>query len=175
MPPILTPEQEALVRSKRQSVKPTVYDPNGTSSTSISNDFEAWLIVSAQGTRSKLLDWLNTILSSESNKEFEDLLKETLASETSYLASQLTDVEAQTTSFDAWRADPGVDGWQDVAEIAWLMQELQQGISVNAEKEDLEHLRALKEAVDARHFLSKDSIANRKDRLNAWVTALNSY
>jgi len=175
MPPNLTAAQESVVRTNSKSSKPSVYNPGGTTATAISSNFEAWLILTSKGVKSKLLGWLKTILDSEADKDYEDLLLETMTAEQLNLSTLSGNVATQTSSFDTWRADPGISGWQDVAEIGWLMQEVQQGFSPYQEQDELKHAEALRAAVGTRGASSKDSKASRKTRLNAWIAALNAY
>ena len=175
MPPTLTSAQSAILESKRKTSKPQVYNPNGSSATTISNDFEAWLILSSSGVKGPLQEWISQLLQQDEEKDYQDLLKEMLDKEEASLDAQESALSAQTSAYQDWRASQGVRGWEDVAEVAWMLQELEAGNAAYASQEDLDHRQALRKAVAARLVTSPDSTANKKARLSAWIAALNTY
>jgi len=175
MPRALSSAESAKVESKRKSSKPEVYDPNGTSATPISNNFESWLILSSPGVKGQLLAWIKQLLQQDVEKDYQDLLKETLDKEESSLTAQQDALTPQITAYTDWKSSAGVRGWEDVAEIAWMLQELQTGFTAYQQQDALAHRQALRRAVAARHVASADSTANKKARLGAWVSALNTY
>lgn len=175
MPPKLSTEQSITLETKRKSSKPEVYNPNGTSATPISNDFEAWLILSSQGVKGQLVAWINQLLQQDTEKDYQDLLKETLTKELTSLDAQVAALSSQTSAYSDWRGSAGVKGWEDVAEIAWMLQELEAGNNAYTLLEELTHRQALRRAIDARMMVSADSVADKKTRLNAWVAALSTY
>lgn len=175
MPPTLTSAQSAKIESQRKDSKPQVYNPNGTSATPISNDFEAWLIVASGGVKSQLQTWIEKLLQQDTEKDYQDLLKETLDTETATLTAQLADLEPTTGAYSDWKSSNGVRGWEDVAEIAWMLQELEAGNGTYTLQEELQHRQAFCRAANARLVTSPDSVADKKTRLGAWIGALNSY
>lgn len=175
MPRELSVSEEAKVESSRKAAKPTVYNPNGTTATVITNDFEAWLILADKSTKQKAIKQVNALLEAEEDKDYQDLFKEAAEKEQDSLEDQISSLESKATTFTDWRDATGVSGFEDVAEIGWMMQELQQGFLAAGEIEELEHLEKLREASETRLLTSKDSTADRKTRLNAWLAALSSY
>jgi len=171
----LTVAEEAKVNAHRKSEKPSVYDPNGTTATVITNDFEAWLILADKSSKQKAIAQINALLEAEEDKDFQDLFKEASDAEEESLSSQTSLASGQATTFNDWRNSPGITGFEDVSEIVWMMQELQQSYLAAGELEELEHLDALREAAETRLLTSADSTADRKTRLNAWRAALSSY
>jgi len=171
----LTVAEEAKVNASRKSEKPSVYNPNGTSSTVITSDFETWLILADKSSKQKAISQINSLLEAEDDKDYQDLFKEAAEKEKESLESQISSMGSQATAFNDWRSATGISGFEDVAEIGWMMQELQQGFVAAGEIEELEHLQSLREASETRLLASKDSTADRKTRLNAWLAALSSY
>ena len=175
MPPELTSEEQDKVEAGRKETKPSVYDPSGTVPTTISNDFEAWLILADKGVKQRAAKQINAILKAEADKDYQDLFKEASEKEEEAIEDQISDLSGATSTFTEWRGDAGVSGWEDVSEIAWLMQELQQGQSAAGEKEELEYLQNLRKASGVRLLTSTSSTGDRKTRLNAWLAAFNTY
>lgn len=175
MPPKLTSAQSATIEAKRKSSKPEVFNPNGTGATPVSNDFEAWLIFSSQAVKGPLQAWINQLLQQDTEKDYQDLLKETLDKEQATLDAQVAALSNQTSAYSDWRSSAGVKGWEDVAEIAWMLQELEAGNQAYTLLEDLTHRQALRRAIAARFVASADSTADKKTRLTAWIAALNTY
>jgi hypothetical protein len=174
MPRTLTAAEQVKVDSQRKNNKSSVYDPKGTNPTPISSDFESWLILTGKSTKQKTIDQINELLHAEVDEDYQLLLQESLDIEAESLQIQMTDLTDRTEALETWRKDPGVSGWEDVAEIGWMMQELQQGSSPISEKDELDHLEALRAACGNRLIVSKDSSGSRTTRLNAWLAALNS-
>ena len=175
MPRDLTTDEQNQVDAKRKGSKPQVYNPNGSSATEISLDFEAWLILTGKTVKQNTISQINAILDQEADKDYQDLFTEAATAEKESLAEEVGDLQEATSAFRSWREDPGVTGFQDTAEVSWMMQELQQGISPLAQIEDLTHAELLREAAETRLLLSKDSEAARETRLKAWLAALNAY
>jgi hypothetical protein len=175
MPRSLTAAEEVTVESKRQASKPSVYDPKGKTPTQISKDFETWLILTGKTTKDKIVTQIKELQKAEADKDYQALLKEALDSEEKSLKAQMDDLSSRTEALETWRKDPGVAGFEDVAEIGWMTQELQQGSNPISEKEELDHFEALRAACGNRLIVSKDSTGDRTTRLNAWLAALNSY
>lgn len=175
MPRELTAKENLQVDNGRKDTKPSVYDPNGTTATLISNNMEAWLILTSKSVKAKALGWINSILESEADKDYQDLLKEATDKEAASLALQQTDLAPQVSNFTDWRSSAGIKGWEDVSEIGWLMQELQAGINPFQQTEEVTHLENLRAAATNRQQISPESVANRKQRLNAWISVLNAY
>jgi hypothetical protein len=175
MPRDLSVAEEAKVNASRKTTKPSVYDPNGTTATVVTNDFETWLILADKSTKQKAIKQINALLEMEEDKDYQDLFKEAAEKEKDSLEAQASSLESNATTFTDWRDATGIQGFEDVAEIGWMMQELQQGVLAAGEIEELEHLEKLREAAETRLLTSKDSTASRKTRLNAWLAALSSY
>ena len=171
----LSVAEEAKVNANRKATKPSVYNPNGTTATSITNDFESWLILADKSSKQKAISQINSLLEAEDDKDYQDLFKEAADKEESSLAAQIATLTSKATTFTDWREATGIQGFEDVSEISWMMQELQQGFVAAGEIEELEHLEKLREAAETRLLTSKDSTADRKTRLNAWLAALSSY
>jgi hypothetical protein len=175
MPRNLTAVEQATVESKRQANKPSVYDPRGKSPTAVSKDFETWLILTGKTPKDKVITQIKELQKAEADEDYQALLKETLDAEQKSLKGEMDDLSSRTDALETWRKDPGVAGFEDVAEIGWMTQELQQGSNPVSEKEELDHFEALRAACGNRLIISKDSTGDRTTRLNAWLAALNSY
>jgi len=175
MPKDLTDAELATVESRRKSVRPQIYDPNSGSSQTISKDFEAWLILTDKNTKQSTIKQIKSLLDGEVDSDFQDLFTLTCDLEKESLDQEVSDLESATSAFSNWRSAPGITGWQDVTEIAWMSQELQQGLNPIAEKEDATHFDLLREASLQRLLTSKNSEARRETRLKALLAALNAY
>lgn len=175
MAPTLTKQQQSLVDSKRMTTRPSVYDPNSDNSTTITRDMEQWLILTSKSVKSQAISWIKEILKSESDDTYQNLLKETLDAEAASLSVMETDLGGATSAFTTWRKDPQISGYEDVTEIGWLFQELQQGVAPYEELAQVKHAERFVEAVSDRFAISKESTTSRKARLNTWIAVLNSY
>lgn len=171
----LTTDQEKKVSARRKSARPSVYSPTGGGATTISKDFEAWLILTPKSIKAKAINWVKELQKVEADREYEDLLKECLDVEATSLEVQDMDLSSATQAFTDWRSNPSISGYETVTEISWLFQELQQGMSPHQELDEVTHHVRLRQAVADRYPISKKSTADRKTRLNTWVSVLNSY
>jgi hypothetical protein len=175
MPKTLTDAELAKVESKRKSTRPQVYDPSSGDAQTISKDFEAWLILSDKSVKQSTIKQIKSLLDSETDSDFQDLFHLTVDFEKDSLDQETGDLSGATSAFTEWRGDPGISGWQDVSEIGWMLQELQQGLNPIADKEDVTHMDLLREAAAERLLTSKKSEARRETRLKALVAVLNAY
>jgi hypothetical protein len=175
MPKSLTDAERAKVESKRKSTRPKVYDPSSGSAQTISKDFEAWLILSDKSVKQTTIKQIKTLRDSEADSDFQDLFTITCDNEKDSLDQEISDLSGQTSAFTEWRSEPGISGWQDVAEVGWMLQELQQGLNPIAEKEDATHFDLLRAGALQRLLTSKDSEARRETRLKALIAVLNAY
>ena len=173
--PDLTTEQSKQVESSRHSTRPSVFSPTGGGQVQVGEDFESWLILTPKSTKARAVEWITELLTREADDDYQNLLKETLDSEEASIEVQSMDLAGSTSAFTEWRSNPNVAGFEDVAEIGWLFQELQQGFAPYQEDAELTHYERLRAAVKSRFQLSKDSEATRKERLNSWIAALNAY
>lgn len=172
MPPTLTDEQEQKVAAARKTAKPTVYDPDGKTATTISPDFEAWLILTSSSLKSKAMSWITSLTQSDPDDAYQDLLHENDESLKTGLDHLQSIDSAKSSAFSSWRSNSGISGWEDVREISWLFQELQQR---STETEELKYQQALRTAVYDRCREGKNSSADRNTRLKAWISALSTY
>jgi hypothetical protein len=175
VPAELTKDQETKVSSQRKSNRPSIYNPNDGGAVTISRDLEQWLILTPKDTKAKIVDWIKELKKAEVDEDFQDLLKETLDKEEASLSIQQMDLEAQLTQYLSWRNNPNISGYEDVAEIGWLFQELQQGFSPRADLDVVEHASRLRQGVADRLPTSQDSEDKKTTRLDAWLAVLNSY
>lgn len=175
MPRDLTDSELAKVEQARKSTKPKVFDPNGTEATTISNDFESFLILANRDVKQRTIKQIKALLDAEADKDYRDLFAVASRNEAASLKLETGDLDETTSTFTEWREDPGISGWQDVAEIGWLVQELQQGLNPLAEKEEITHLDALREGAAQRLVTSQSSMARRETRLKAFIAAISSY
>jgi len=171
----LTASERALVDSKRKSTRPTVYDPSGTEGTEVSKDFEAWLILSTADQRKGAVDQIRALLDSEADQDRKDLFRMVNAAEQLSLDQQTSDLTETTASFTEWRGNLNLTGFEDVAEVGWMVQELQQGLNAVGEQEDVEHFNRLRAIAYERLRTSADSVATREGRLRALLAALTAY
>lgn len=175
MPRDLTDAELAKVESKRKATRPQVYDPKGTTPITISKDFEAFLILAGRSVKQRTIKQIKALLDAEADSDFQDLFTMAADNEKDSLDLETEDLSSSTSAFQEWREDPGITGWQDVAEIGYMLQELQQGLNPIAEKEDVKHLDQLRDAALLRLLTSKKSEGRRETRLKALLAALNAY
>lgn len=175
MPRDLTDAELAKVESKRKSTRPQVYDPNSGSAQTISKDFEAWLILTDKNVKQTTIKQIKSLLDSEADSTFQDLFHIAVDNEKDSLDQEDGDLSGATSAFTEWRDDPGISGWQDVSEIGWMLQELQQGLNPISEKEETTHMDLLRGAAAERLLTSKKSEARRETRLKALLATLNAY
>lgn len=171
----LTDEQKAAVQPKRKPTRPTLYSPTGGGLVTISEDFEAWLILSSKSLKAKVIGWIKEVQKGETDDVYQNLLKECLDVEKDSLEIQDMDLSSATSAFTEWRSDPQVEGFENVQEVGWLFQELQQGLAPYQELAEITHHERLRQAVSDRYPMSEDSEATRKTRLNTWIAVLNAY
>lgn len=156
--------------------RPTVYDPNSAGDpVTISLAFEKWLTSVPKEVKDKVIAWIDQLLQMDTDDVYQDLLKETVEKERASLAIEEMDLGEASTSFSAWRDNPQVAGYENVAEISWLFQELQQGFTPFTELDAINYRGRLNDAVETRFSVSKASKATREKRLKAWIVCLNSY
>lgn len=175
MPKAITDAELANVESKRKTTRPQIYDPNNGAAQSISKDFEAWLILSDKSVKQNTIKQIKSLLDSEADSDFQDLFTSACDNEKDSLDQEIDDLSSATSAFTEWRGDAGITGWQDVSEIGWMLQELQQGLNPISEKEDAIHFDLLRAAALQRLLTSKQSEARRETRLKALLAVLNSY
>jgi hypothetical protein len=175
MPKSLTDAELAKVESQRKATRPQVYDPNSGDAQTISKDFEAWLILTDKSVKQNTIKQIKSLLDGETDSDFQDLFYLTVDNEKDSIDQELGDLTGATSAFTDWRGDAGITGWQDVTEIGWMLQELQQGLNPIAEKEDATHMDLLRDAAATRLLTSKKSEARRETRLKAILAVLNSY
>ena len=143
MPRALSAEEQATVNARKKPLRPTVYDPNTFSSQTVSANFEQWLILAPTQVKQTATTWVKEMLKTEADKDYADLLKQTVDTELSSIETQLTDLSSKTKAFDDWRSEAGLKGFEDVQETAWLIDELQAGFPPFQEEENLKMQQAL--------------------------------
>jgi hypothetical protein len=175
MPKSLTDAELSKIESQRKATRPQVYDPSSGTAQTISKDFESWLILTDKSVKETTIGQIKSLLDSEADSDFQDLFYLTVDNEKDSLDQETGDLSGATSSFSDWRGSPGITGWQDVAEIGWMLQELQQGLNPIADKEEATHFDQLRAAAAERLLTSKQSEARRETRLKALLAALNAY
>lgn len=175
MPRTLTDSELATVESRRKRARPQMFDPGNGVTQTISKDFESWLILTDKSVKQSTIKQIKNLLDSEADSDFQDLFTLTCDLEKDSLDAETADLESATSSFSEWRSNPGISGWQDVTEIGWMLQELQQGFNPIADQEDVTHTDLLRAGALQRLLTSKDSEARRETRLKAILSVLNAY
>lgn len=175
MPKTLTDAEIAKVESQRKATRPQVYDPSSGAAQTISKDFEAWLILTDKSVKQNTIKQIKSLLDSEADSDFQDLFSLAVDMEKDSIDQEIGDLSGATSAFTDWRGDAGITGWQDVSEIGWMLQELQQGLNPIAEKEEATHMDLLRKAASERLLTSTKSEARRETRLKALLAVLNAY
>lgn len=175
MPKTLTDAEIAKVESQRKATRPQVYDPSSGAAQTISKDFEAWLILTDKSVKQNTIKQIKSLLDGEADSDFQDLFSLAVDNEKDSIDQEIGDLSGATSAFTDWRGDAGITGWQDVSEIGWMLQELQQGLNPIAEKEEATHMDLLRQAAAERLLTSTKSEARRETRLKALLAVLNAY
>jgi len=170
----LSPSENQQVEAKRKSVKPFWYNANSGQWTPISDDFEAFLILTPISKKKSAVDWLNTLsFGLNSNTARTIVAQDFLARELSDITLQLEGLNALLTPYSSFRSD-FVSGTRflGVSEVASVLEDSRLGIDRIIElRTDLKHRSTINTAVQTRET-AEGVTETRKTQAKSWAIPL---
>jgi hypothetical protein len=171
----LDSDERARVEAARLPQRPSYYNAASLQDTTISQDFEAFLILQDAATIGATLAWLTTTgLLANTALTRSAVAFEALIVEQQDTADQLGEVEESTTAFNAWRAAFQAGKFSDTSEVGLIIRDLQaQAAELFNQEARLVHRRAVANREQDRQ---RQGISNAQLReLQSWPTPLLSY
>jgi len=171
----LDSDERARVEAARLPDRPEYYNAESLQDTTISEDFEAFLILQDPVTIGATLGWLTTTsLLAELALDRKAVAFEALLVEQADTTDRLDELQLSTASFNLWRASFQAGKFSEASEVGLLVRDLQvQAGELFSQEARTIHRQAI---VNRERQRQRQSIGNAQLReLQSWPTPLLSY
>jgi hypothetical protein len=172
----LTTGEKRRVKAGRLAEKPTYFNAQSGQNVSISEDFEAFLILQSKPTKQEAVSWASQALANQDVDLLRDLLlADALAADQNDASAALEEVNAELARFDEFRGRFAPGKFASVGEIQTLLSDLQLGLDrlVNL-KDRLRHLEVY-DGVQSELLLSAGLTENQVKETGSWIGPLLAY
>lgn len=171
----LDSDERAKVDVRRLTPRPNYYSASLLRETSISEDFEAYLILQDIATISATLTWLTTSgLLATTAIDRNALAFEALLNDQGDTSLQVDEVEDKTSLFEAWRLSFQAGKFSDTPEVSLIINDLQtMADELFAMQERLKHRQQVQQRIESR--LSQAISSPQLRQLQSWPTPLLTY
>ena len=174
----LTNEEAETVRARRREdgERPTYYNSGSGQDTEISEQFEAFLILLAQGVKTEAVTWINAIANlMPDREEWNEVLLETIEQQIANARTLNDDVNTTYEGYESFRTNFRIDGFEDIQEVGLFLDDLQVGMGeLNERARTTKHLEVLSSILNVRAS-SEDFSDERLRQLRSWITPLMTY
>jgi len=171
----LSGDDFAKVQTNRKTPRPTYYDAQSKGNKSISEDFEAFIILQDPITITAALTWLTTAgLLQEPRLDRDAIAFEALVADQDDTSSKALEVMAMTLAFNEWKKLFVAGKFSDTPEVGLMIRDMQAGAEeLFVMDERLTHLAQVQLRVQERLHQSVSS--EQLQELMSWPTSLLAY
>lgn len=171
----LDSDERARVEAARLSDRPKYYSAESLQDTTISADFEAFLILQDPATIGATLSWLTTAsLLGDLGLDRRALGFEALLVEQSDVSDQLAEIQTSTAAFNLWKEAFRAGKFSDTPEVGLIVRDLQgQAEELFSQEARVTHRQAVANREQDR--LRQGISTAQLRELQSWPTPLLSY
>jgi hypothetical protein len=172
----LTTSERRRVKAGRLADKPTYFNSQSGQNVSISEDFEAFLILQDTPAKQEAVSWTAQALANQDIDLLRDLLlADALAADSSDASSALEEVEAELARFDEFRDRFAPGKFASIGEVQTLITDLQLGLErLVSLKDRLRHLEVY-DNVQGELLLSAGLTEGQIKQTGSWIGPLLAY
>ena len=172
----LTTNESRRVKAQRLADKPTYYNAQSGQNSSISDDFEAFLILQSKTAKQEAVSWISQALATQDIDILRDLLlADAITSDQNDASASLQEVERELTRFDEFRSRFTAGKFAGVSEVQSLLSDLQLGLDrLVSQKDRLRHLEVF-DNVQNEILLSLGLTEAQIKETGSWIGPLLAY
>lgn len=175
---ILSAADDKLVATKRRkpSSRPKYYNAELKAKITISEDFEAFLILLGPSRSTETLKWLNLVNTFGTNDADRDaLVSQMLVIDTKDASNKYIELRPIVRQFNFFRNRFNISGFEDATEPGLLLADLQRAMSEIKVSGDRWNYQNLLDKALTEKLTTKGMTQDVKKQLNSWVSPLTSY
>lgn len=174
----LTESQHVLVSAKKlpEAQKPKYFNAALGTRITISDDFEAFLILQGKANNKKAVDWLqqaNTYSLQDSDRD--SLLATFMDNEIEDAEAAAKELAPITDQFAEFRSSFNIDGFEGVTEVGLFLNDVQRPMSEVVNLGARQRHRQQFAALSKRGLINRGLSKNQLKELNSWFDALTAY
>lgn len=171
----LDSDERARVEAARLTTRPKYFSASTGTEQTISEDFEAFLILQDAATISATLAWLSAAgLLATQQLDRDAIAFEANVAEQTDTADQLDEVTTTTTAFNAWRTAFRAGKFSDTPEVSLIIRDLQLlAEELFANEARLVHLQRIEQRTN--NFLRQSITSAQLREMQSWPTPLLTY
>jgi hypothetical protein len=172
----LTTSERRRVKAGRLADKPTYLSGDPAQSVTISDDFEAFLILQNKPAKQEAVSWTSQALTNQDIDLLRDLLlADALTADQNDASAALQEVEAELARFDEFRNRFAPGKFASVGEVQLLLSDLQLGLDrLVSLKDRLRHLEVY-DTVQSTLLLSAGLTEGQIKQTGSWIGPLLAY
>ena len=172
----LTSDQLKKIDNNRQEERPYYYNSSLDKEFQISSDFEAYLILLENSVKNDIVKYLQkTKLDGNKRKDRDEILAIAIQNELDNANTLYNAYQTELSSFSTFRDSINVEGFEQVAEIGLILDDLQFNIDEDLLALDRsQHLMTLTYLVQQSFTNNKMSDALIKE-IDSWIEVINVY
>jgi hypothetical protein len=168
--------KEVATKRRKPDSRPKYYNAELKSSTTISEDFEAFLILMGRGRTRETLDWLQkTSTLGIDDADRDALVAQALDADTADAIHKYIELRPIVRQFGYFRDRFNMTGFESVAEAGMLLGDLQRAIGEIKVSGDRWNHQRLWDAYVLDLLKKKGLTQDQKHQLNSWVNCLTAY
>ncbi len=181
--PNFTTEELNIIAPQRKpaSLRPVYYDATQKVLSTISEDFEAFLILKGSESKQKALSWITDAIKLDTKREDQNvILDQYIGLRSQDAALRTSEISAVMEKYDAFKSDFLTDGtdssrFADISEVNIFLQSVQRPLGdIATRRERAVHetnMSALQLAKLNQSKVSKDTLRE----LESWQTVMSAY
>lgn len=171
----LDSDERARVETARLPVRPKYYNASTLSEQTISQDFEAFLILQDAATIAETLTWLGTAgLLGTARMDRDAVLFEALIIDQQDASDQLEETTESTSLFSRFREAFQAGKFSETAEVSLILRDMQlMADELFSHQDRIDHLQHVQSRVQ--NVLSQQLSPAQLRQLQSWPTPLLSY
>jgi hypothetical protein len=178
-----TNDELITISSQRRpaGLKPLYYDSVQKSLTTISDDFEGFLILQASESKQKALAWITDATKLDTKRADQNvILEEYIAIRNTDAAVRVSEISKVMTTFDNFKSDFLTDGsdtsrFADISEVNIFLQSVQQPLGdIATRRERAIHEQNMAKVQGSKLALSKVTSDTIRE-LESWQTIMSAY
>jgi hypothetical protein len=175
---LLNADQSALVSSRKlpASQRPQYYNANTKATVTISEDFEAFLIMQGRPKNKDTVTWLQSASSyAIHDVDRDSLISYAIKNETDDATAAYNELAPITTQFNKFRQSYNMTGFEGVAEAGLLLDDLQKSMNEIMILGSRHQHRKTYASILYSNLSSRGMTADQFKEMNSWFESLTTY